>query len=240
MPKPVSLTFRAVLLAAAVILAGCSGMLPYGAEGPVVTAPTYQPGDAWVYRAQDGFLRPVTWEETHEVIAVGATGITVRVTQRGPTVNTVRTEQLAAPGRVRVGALFDEETRRFAEELKRYDFPLAPGKMWNQWIDNFNEQTKKSGEINRWVNVGGWRKITTPAGTFDAIAMRVYMHLDDEEFWRDRTDCTYLLWYAPAVRAVIREEKEAQYYEKSGRFDTGPVRSQHALVELVSFTAAAR
>lgn len=230
----------ALLIAATVAVAGCSGIMPFDADGPAVTAPVYAPGDRWVYRAQDGFMTPVAWEETHEVVAAGNDGISVRVTQRGPNVNTVRTEQLAGPGRVRVGALFDEETRRFEQELKRYDFPLVPGKRWNQWIGNFNEQTKKSGEINRYVTVGGWRRITTPAGAFDAIALRVYMHLDDEEFWRDRTDCTYLLWYAPAVRAVVREEKEAQYREKSGKNDTAAIRSQHALIELIAYSPAAR
>ena len=28
------------------------------------------------------------------------------------------------------------------------------------------------------------------------------MRLDDEEFWRSATNCTYRYWYAPAVRSV--------------------------------------
>ena len=33
-------------------------------------------------------------------------------------------------------------------------------------------------------SVGGYEKITTPAGTFDAIRLKVFMRLDDETFWR--------------------------------------------------------
>ncbi len=239
MNVPLAFSRRRFLLASgAGLLAGCAG-LPFGADGPPVPAPQYRVGDRWVYRAHDGFMTPVRWEETWEVLAIGPQGIDVRVTQRGPATNVVRNEHWAAPGLVTVGAVFDEETRRFKGELKRYDFPLVRGKTWNQWIDNYNETTKQEGTINRWVTVNGWHRIATPAGTFDAIGLNVYMHLDDEEFWRERTYCTYILWYAPAVRATVREEKEAQYQEKSSKFDTLPVRSQNAVIELLSFTPGA-
>lgn len=240
MSATVPLSRRRFLLGgtACALLAGCAG-IPFGADGPAVPAPQYRVGDRWVYRAQDGFMTPVRWEETWEVLAVGPEGIDVRVTQRGPATNVVRTERWSGPGLVKTGAVFDEETRLFKGELKRYDFPLVRGKTWNQWIDNFNEVLQRDGTINRWVTVGGWRSISTPAGTFDAIGMRIYMHLDDEEFWRERTDCAYLLWYAPAVRAMVREEKQAQYMEKSGKYDTAPIRSQNATLELLSFTPGA-
>lgn len=230
----VSRVGRTLAFAGAAMLAGCS-MLPVMGGGPTADAPAFTVGDRWVYRAKDGFMRPVVWEETREVVSASPAGYTVRITQRGPGVENVRTEQWSSPGRVKVGALFDAETRRFEKDLDRYDFPLAPGKTWNQWVRNYNEDAKKSGEINRWAHVGGWRSIATPAGTFDAVAIEVVMHLDDAEFWRTQTDCAYRIWYAPAVKGIVREEKEAQYIEKSGR-DSPAIRSQSALLELVSFT----
>ena len=224
---------RALLLSGAAVLAGCS-QLPVMGGGPSVDAPAYRVGDRWVYRAQEGFMTPVLWEETREIVSAGPEGYVVRVTQRGPSVNTVRNEHWSGPGRVKVGALFDDETRRFERDLERFDFPLAPGKTWNQWVRNYNEDAKREGEINRYVRVGGWRSIATPAGTFDAIAIEIVMTLDDDEFWRGRTNCTYRYWYAPSVRAVVREEKEAQYREKSG-MEKPWVRSQHGLLELTSF-----
>lgn len=229
------ITRRAFLLAGAAGLAGCAG-LPIGESGPPVAAPAYRVGDRWTYRARDGFRMPVAWDETHEVTASGPEGLRFRITQKGPTVDNVREEVLAAPGLVRVGAVFDEETRRFAGTLKRYDFPLVGGKTWNQWVRNFNEVLHREGDINRWVHVGGWRKVTTPAGAYDAVALHAIMHLDDDEFWRERTECAYLTWYAPSVRNFVRDEREAQYIEKGAGFDNARIRSQHALVELTSFT----
>jgi hypothetical protein len=226
--------------AVAVVTAACAGLDAPGDGGPAAEAPAYRVGDRWVYRATDGFFTPVRWEETREITAIGAEGTTVRVTQNGPTVATTRNEVWPAPGLVRTGALFDDETRRFATPLKRYAFPLVPGKTWNQFVDNYNETTRKEGQINHYVRVGGWEKVTTPAGTYDAIRLRVLTRLDDDEFWRWATECNYLIAYAPAVRGVVREDKEAQYREKGSPADgVTALRSQHAVLELVSFTPGA-
>ena len=236
MPLP---TLHRIALVALVALAGgCAGIDQRGdTSGPVAAAPSPAVGARWTYRGREGFRVPVVWEETHEVTALGASGITIRVTQKGPTLDVERQEVLAAPGVVRTGALMDVETRRFTAPLIRYRFPLAPGEAWNQWVDNFNETTNKAGQINRYVRVGGWEKVSTPAGVFDAIRMRVMMRLDDEEFWRYPTTCNYLVWYAPAVGAPVREEKDAEYYERGEEMDgQGAIRAQHTLLELTSYS----
>jgi hypothetical protein len=99
------------------------------------------------------------------------------------------------------------------------------------------ETPKTHGTINRYVRVGGWEKVSTPAGTFDAIKLGVVMHLDDGEFWRGATTCTYSVWYAPAVRNVVREERNADYVEKS---EGDSIRTQHALLQLSDFTPGSR
>ena len=175
-------------------------------------------------------------------VAPGA--ITVRVTESGPNARAPRTEVWSAPGKLQTGPVFDEETRRFAPPVTIYDFPMAPGQRWNQWVDNQWDDraaggAPRTGQINRYVTVGDWKKVPTPAGTFDALALRVLMRLDDEEFWRHPTMCNYLVWYAPAVGATVREEKDAEYWEKGDRMDgMGAVRAQHTLIELVSFRHA--
>ena len=136
-----------------------------------------------------------------------------------------------------IGSVFDEETRRFTTPIKIYGFPLTPGERWNQWVDNLNAATNKTGQINRYVTVGGWEKVATPAGTFDAIKLRVLMRLDDEEFWRGPTQCNYVIFYAPAAGAMVRAEKNAEYWEKGDRRDgIGAVIAQHALLELESYS----
>jgi hypothetical protein len=207
--------------------------------GPATPVPTYQIGDRWTYQAQDGFRVKTQWIETQEVMGVDQSGITVRITQKGDGIANVRTEEWSAPGQVRVGALYDHETRHFDAPLQRFDFPLTSGEKWNQWVRNSNETMKTHGTINRYVRVGGWEKVSTPAGTFDAIKLRVVMHLDDGEFWRGPTTSSYSVWYAPAVRNVVREERDADYVENSaGNGDT--VRTQHALLQLSEFTSGSR
>jgi hypothetical protein len=238
LPRLAATTFATAAIA---MLTGCAGgpaPLADAGSAPAGDAPVYRVGDRWVYHGDDGFRVKTEWDETHEVIAIGPEGITVRITLRGPTTDVTRTELWSAPGQVKVGAVYDNTTRRFAVPLERYDFPLASGKTWNQWVGNYNEFTKETGQINRWVRVGGWEKVATPAGTFDAISMQVVMRLDDETFWRFPTTCNYAVLYAPAAHAVVREERRAQYVEKSSGSagGGGTIRTQFGVLELVSFT----
>ena len=221
---------------AAAVVAGCAAMV--GSKGPDAPAPAYHVGDRWTYDAADGFRRKLRWVETHEVLAITPQGISVRITQAGDGVDNVRTELWPAPGLVSVGALYDHETRRFTTPLQRYSFPLQPGGSWNQWVENVNETARTGGIINRYVVVGGWDSVSTPAGTFDAIQLRVLMRLDDDDFWRGPTTSSDRLWYAPAVRAVIRAERDAQFIELTGP-DSAPVYTQHATLELRAFRPGA-
>jgi len=217
-------------------LAGCAGLDSPG-SGPPVEGPTFRVGDRWVYRALDGFRAPLTWDETHEVVGVAPGAITVRVTETGPNARGPRTETWATPGRLAMGPVFDDETRTFTPPVTIYGFPMATGQRWNQWVDSFNATTRKAGQINRYVTVDGWARVATRAGDFDALKLRVLMRLDDEEFWRWPTECNYLVYYAPAVGAMVRAEKNAQYYEKGDRRDgLGAIQSQHATLELMSWS----
>jgi hypothetical protein len=228
---------RDVVLGISALLTGCAGgpLGVVGAAGPPAPAPDIRVGDRWVHHISDGFRTPVTWDETQEVVAAGAGGYTVQVTCKGPTINVMRTEEWAAPGIVRVGTAMDLETRRFKTPLERYKFPLTPGTTWTQFVDNYNEATKKSGQFNYYARVGGWKSVTARAGTFDAIFVNVLMRMDDEEFWRWPTECNYAIWYAPETGSMVVEEKESQYFEKGG-IDAIAVRAQHSHIELVSYS----
>lgn len=240
-PALAALAALTVVLVGGCAYPGAEIIAESGAAHAAVEAPELAVGSRWVYRASDGFRAPVVWTETREVVARDSSGYTVRVTQHGPDVDGTRTEIWSAPGVVRVGALFNDETRQFKTPLLRYRFPLIPGASWNQWIDDYNETTKKAGQINHYVRVEGWDRVTTPAGTFDAIRMRVLMRLDDQEFWREPTTCNDVIWYAPTVGAPVREEKDAEYRERGDQRDgLDVVRTQHALLELESYSAGPR
>lgn len=229
---------RSFLLAASgAMLGGCASM--GGESGPTAAAPVYRVGDRWVYSGMDGYrLNPIVWEETHEVIGVDAQGIAIRVTQKGPTVDTSRIERLSAPGLVVQGAMFDSETRRFKTPLVRYRFPLTPGARWNQFIDNFDESTGKEGQVNNYRSVGGWQTVAVPAGSFDAIIVRDFSHLDDETPFRYATALNYQIWWSPAVGASVRQNKIATYREKNQGMFTVEHQSQNTVLELTSYHRA--
>jgi hypothetical protein len=228
---------RSFLLAASgAMFSGCASI--GGESVPPASAPVYRVGDRWTYSGKDGYRQPVTWVETREVIAVDAQGIAIRVTQKGPSVDTTRIERLSAPGIVTQGALFDSETRRFKTPLTRYRFPLTPGTQWNQFIDNFDESTQQEGQINNYMSVRSWDKVKVPAGEFDAIILRDFSHLDDETFWRYATALNYEIWWSPAAGATVRENKIATYREKNQGQFADEHRSQNTVLELLSYQRA--
>jgi len=212
-----------------------------GTAGPPVPAPVFRVGDRWVYNARDGFRVLVTWVETHEVMAVAPGGIAVRVTLLGETVNTVRTERLLSPGVVATGAVFNnDETRDFAPPLERFRFPLTFGETWTQNMSNaVSPLNGQRPTINRFVRVGGFEKVTTPAGTFYAVLMRTIMSVDDNNPFRWPFQCNYETWFAPSVGAMVREFKMATYRERGDGRDAIDIRAQNMTVELASYQRGA-
>jgi uncharacterized protein DUF3108 len=236
MRKSRRLGWGAALAILAAVLAACAGVVSQTAPGPAVTAPSPKVGDRWVYRGQEGYRTKILWEETHEITAISADGITVRVTLRGSGVDIARIETWSAPGVVRVGAVYETETDRFDPPLIRYKYPLAPGASWNQSLRDLDKERGPYGPIRRHVTVSGYETVSTPAGTFDAIRMRTIMQLDDETFWRYATQCDYVEWYAPAVGAMVKEQKRSYWSDKGGRDAPGGNPGQNSQIELVSFT----
>ena len=217
------------------LLVGCAqtGGPGGGGGGPAVAAPSLKVGDRWTYHGTDGYRVPVKWEETHEVVAASPQGITVLVTGTGG-VEFRRTEQWSAPGVVTVGAVYEYETSRFDPALIRYQFPLTPGQVWTQELRNLDKPPNPLGAIRRHVSVDGYESVTTPAGTFNAIKMRILMQMDDATFYRYATQCNYVVWYAPEVGAMVREEQRS-YYRQKGGLEGATVPGQHAVIELSSF-----
>jgi hypothetical protein len=224
-----------LMAAPGAFLAGCASTPAM--DGPPAAEPVFHVGDRWTYNCSDGFRLPLTWTETHEVTAIDASGITVKVTGVGGK-SFSRTELLSSPGVVLVGAVFDNsETRRFETPLIRYQFPLTPGASWDQYVRNFNDLTQRNDIVNRRVTVRGYEQISTPAGTFNAIALSIIMLVNFDDPFRFPTRCTYSVWWAEAAGAMVRETKFATYRERGDNdVMTGDIRAQNAVIELASFT----
>lgn len=226
------------LLAWSVLVVACT-TAPTGAPGPAAQAPTYRVGDRWVYEVEDGYRIKTRWAETHEITAIDGSGLTVRVSLKGDAVDMERTEKWSAPGVVLEGAVYEAETDRFDPALIRFKYPLAPGETWNQRIRNVDQPPGPFGPITRFVRVGGYETVTTPAGTFEAIRMRVILRLDDETFWRWPTEGDYLVWYAPAIGAIVQEQKRSSYRDKGGDDPATYHPGQNTTIQLVSYRRSA-
>jgi hypothetical protein len=225
---------RDFLFATPVLLAGgCVSV--GGAAGPPAPAPTVRAGDRWVYNCADGFRVKVDWVETHEIIGVNANGIAVRVTLVGPTMNYNRVEQWQVPGVVVVGSIYDDSlNREFRAPLIRYQFPLTPNTEWRQNIQYPDPANQLVSNVQRYVKVGGYETVTTPAGTFNAITMRTIMSVDNNNPFNYPTQCDYVTWYAADVGAKVKETKYATYRER-GDEQAMEIRAQNTLIELASF-----
>ncbi len=229
---------RTFLLAGSAALAGGCVSVP-GTAGPPAPAPVFRVGDRWVYHCSDGFRVRVTWVETHEVTGMDPQGIDVRVTIVGETMNYQRMERLLSPGIVKFGSVYDPaETRQFEPPLMRYQFPLTPGATWNQQLRNRDPSTQLVSTVGRFVRVGGYEKVTVPAGTFDAIAMRILMSVDDNNPFRWPTNANYVVWWSEQVGASVRETRYATYRERGDGRDAIEIRAQNTTIELASWSRA--
>jgi len=207
-----------------------------GAAGPAAQAPP-QPhvGDRWVYRATDGYRNQVAWQETYEVTSVAPDAINVKVSVKGAGVDHTRTEIWSAPGVMTQGAIVEEETRRFDPAWIRYKYPMATGDTWSQSIRNPDAQPGPYGPLQSKVTVGGYEKVTTPAGTFNAIKLRLFLRLDDETFWHFPTEVDSYIWYAPELGVLVRQEKRSHTVQKG--YNAGSANfGTRAVYQLVSFT----
>jgi len=205
----------------------------WAAEG-AVEAPELRLGDKWVYHNVDGYRQKIAWDEAHEITSIGPDGITVTITIHGPNGSVTRTELWSSAGIVRSGAIYESETDRFDPALIRYQFPISTGATWSQRVRDLNKAKGPYGPITFKGSVRGHERVTTPAGSFDAVKIRYVIQLDDESLAHYPTQCDYVVWYAPEVGAAVREERRS--YSRLKGSSSPRVPGQNAVYELISFT----
>ena len=131
-------------------------------------------------------------------------------------------------------SVYEDETDRFDPALIRYKFPLVTGERWDQRLVDLDKPPAPYGGITRHVAVGGYEKIATPAGTFDAIGLRVIMQMDDETFWRlpDRMQLPRLVCARGRRLGPRGEEVAVARQGRAGRvgIPPGPERNRRAHV----------
>jgi hypothetical protein len=210
-------------------------LLASGAATPagIVSAPQLTVGDHWRYRIVDNLRRGALGELDVEVTTVSGGTAQLRVQRTDQNGRTEWVDEVDAGGGLRAGSLFHEAPRPFDPPVQLVAFPLDKGKTWRQTINTMRKDTGIKDQILIYGKVNGTASVSVPAGTFDTVSIYRTVQLDDSEFWRSRTFRTDSVWYAPAVKAPVREKREA-YYNQRDR-STPQVRTESTVTELVSF-----
>lgn len=176
-----------------------------GVELPVqVDAPPIQVGDSYVYESRDP-TDPASGVSTRR---------TVTSTKGKVTLSSLNLDNKRAKPR---SLVFDRQwnlisTRSpdksgkdYAPPLKYYDFPLFPGKTWGQTTTETNIKTGATRIHTISGTVGGWERVSVPAGTFRAIKVQLVTELFDPSTG-ERIPGTDTSWYVPEVRRSVRSD----------------------------------
>lgn len=222
---------RMPVLFAVLALAACATPIP--ASAPIV-APRLVVGDHWQYRITDNLRRGAVTLLDVEVTSIAGGTATLREIYDGPYGRDELIVEVDANDWLVVGALKEERVRRFPTPLKVYDFPLEQGKTWRQIVDTIGPETQLPAQILIYATVQGMRPVSSPAGSYDAAYIYRILQLDDDQFWRSRTERRDSVWYVAGVKAPVRELRDASFIEYSGP-DSSLIRTENTTRELTSF-----
>jgi hypothetical protein len=201
-------------------------------------APQLAVGDHWQYRITDNLRRGALSHLDVEVTSVTGRAARLRLEREDASGRTEWIEEVDGEGGLSTGSLSREPPRAFNPPAQLLAFPLDKGKTWRQVIDTLRKDTGVKDQILVYGKVNGPAVVTVPAGRFDTVSVYRTLQLDDAEFWRTRTSRTDSIWYAQAVKAPVREKREALYTQKSG--GNPQVRTESSLLELLSFQPGAK
>ena len=214
---------------------GASLWLAVGGAAPLgdVAAPHLAVGDHWQYRITDNLRRGAVSQLDVEVVSLTGGKARLRFERSESAGRNEWFEEVDGAGGLAAGSLFREPPRTFDPPAQLLAFPLAKGKTWRQTIGTMRKDTGIKDQILIYGKVGGTSAVTVPAGAFDTVYVYRTVQLDDAEFWRSRTSRTDALWYAPAVKAPVREKREAKYTQRDR--SQPEVRTESTVLDLVSF-----
>jgi hypothetical protein len=201
-----------------------------------IVSPHFVVGDHWEYQVTDGLRRGAVSRLDVQVIAINSGVATLRLVSVDSYGRSEKTEEIDADGGLRMGALRYDEVRRFSPSLKLLDFPIGQRGSWRQSVDTFRADTQLKDDILIYGRVQGRAPVTVPAGSYDTVAIYRIVQLDDEEFWRSRTTRRDTVRYAPEVKGVVREVRDADYVELSSGPEAATIRTEYTTTELLSFT----
>jgi len=224
-----------------VLLAACQmGPFPPAENPPAqADAPRLAVGDTWIYRHTDGYTKLPRGTFIHTISALDGDVVTVQVTAENGSV--VASDRFTRDWNWLDKPMTNLQRFRYAPAYRAFQFPLQADSRWSVQMKATDVATGSSYELARVDGrVDGWKRVTVPAGTFDAVAVHRAAYSGVETF--DRTQ-EYIVeddWYAPAVNNVVAGSYRSIYRDKTqnGEMDDGWRGNDWTRVELVEYRPA--
>lgn len=198
---------------------------PVMRPGQAVSMPTHSVGTVYVMESINHSDPKLNYTVERKIEAVSSDRMTVSM--RNLNSNYVRTIEYDHQWNAISVRGARGEGSDYAPPIKYYDFPLQPGKTW-KYVST--ERNIKSGNVREhtiMAEVGGWEKISVPAGTFQAIKIMIKNELRDLNTGKT-TYGTDTSWYAPEVGRSVKSEMTSS--------DTPDARGDLQTVQLLRYT----
>jgi hypothetical protein len=166
--------------------------------------PDQYEGDSFSYESEFSLDKKLNNTTEKVVVSISEKNLTVK--SRNVKNNNIRTLIYTKEWNVVKTINANGSGNEYSPPVKYFDFPLYPGKTWNE---TSVEKDIKSGSSDRVITisstVGNWENITIPAGTFRAIKI-----ISKTTVLNNKTGVvtkgTDLSWYSPDVgRSILSE-----------------------------------
>lgn len=177
---------------------------PFGQVGP----PPIRVGDTYVYASEDpdGSAASLTTRRTVTAIAPNVVLSSLSLDSKNAKPRTLRFDR---QWNLLASRSPNGSGRDYSPPLKYYDFPLFPGKTWQQTT---TETDIRSGAVRTHTVAGvveGWDVVTVPAGTFRAIKVSLRTELYDPSSG-ESIPGTDVSWYVPEVKRSVKSVTTGQ------------------------------
>ena len=177
----------------------------------VVDLPRVSIGDRWVTEVVDHQDAKLNYRAERMVTDVSNDRIVTSVRTVGK--DYIRSVEYNGQWALMATNLPSGSTTTYSPALPYLSFPLQPGKSWEARVVETDAEGKARVHEIRAVVIGSWETVQVPAGTFNALMVRLSDDISiDGVIVQQGQDIS---WYAPDVRRTVKTE-ESSFNPASG------------------------
>jgi hypothetical protein len=166
-----------------------------------INAPPIQPGDTYVVESL--YLDNPKLNNTTERKVVSIDNEKVIVASKNVKSGYTRTLEFTSEWNLLSSRDPKGSGSNYYPPLKYFEFPLYPGKTWQQTSVETNIKMNSTRQHTLSATVGDWEEITVPAGTFRAIKITTQTELLDRKTGQKSTGVD-VSWYVPDIRRSVK------------------------------------